>query len=216
MPNAEEKAASAAVQIQAAVAVLRQRWDKAEEPGWPKNFCVRVGINSGPVLAGLIGAPSRYSYTVVGDVVNVASRLEAQCKSYGVGVITSQSVASRLPPGRFTTRKLDRTRLPGRQAPIDLVEIMGAAEGMEEAVIGSAVAPSELMATTARLAGLARLYDQAFIHYLDRRFAEASKVLDQALAIDSKDQPTAILAKRCRELAQKPPPQDWNGVAPAQ
>jgi adenylate cyclase len=86
----------------------------------------RIGINTGAVIHGLIGTPDRLGYTVIGDEVNIAARLEALNKDYGTAIIVSESTRDRAGPQRFVFELLDEARVRGRTAPTRIYKVAGA------------------------------------------------------------------------------------------
>lgn len=196
--KAEDKACQAAVAIQEEVARLRAKWDLID--GMPRGFSVRIGIHTGPVLAGIVGAPNRFAYTVVGDTVNVAARLEAINKPYGTGIMCSAGVRARTSKDRFIFRRIDRAVLQGRPGVVDLVEVVDMSD----------------MGTTrlsSRPSALVENYNAGFTAYLARDFATALKSFKQAKEAFKTDKPTLIMIARCEKFLTSPPPADWDGNA---
>mmetsp|Transcript_63478 Transcript_63478/g.104095 ORF Transcript_63478/g.104095 Transcript_63478/m.104095 type:complete len:242 (-) Transcript_63478:57-782(-) len=87
---------------------------------------VRIGVNTGEVLSGTFGSDLKMKFGCMGDPVNLASRLEGLCKTYGVGVLCSQATKDRLPPeDGFVCRKLDLVQVKGKKEPTVIYEVIG-------------------------------------------------------------------------------------------
>ena len=151
----------------------------------------RIGLNSGEALVGNIGSRRRFNYTVMGDMVNLASRLEGSNKLYGTTVIASQTTVA-LTGAAFVWRELDTIRVKGRMQAVPIFEPLGAA---------GHVAP--------KLRNSARAYGEGLKHYRARDFAGAAQQF--ALAAGD-DPPSALFLERVQELARKPPGPDWEPV----
>ncbi len=195
--HAEDRALLSALEIQEAVSALREKWNGMD--GMPKGFRVRIGIHVGPVLAGIVGAPSRFSYTVVGDTVNVASRLEGACKKLSLGIACSSQVRLRASKSKFSFRSVDRTQLPGRKGVVDLVEVLDISDGS-----GS---------LSSRNPGLGLAYEKAYALYIQRDFEGALKLFKEAQLLEPDDIPIKIMVGRCERFRKNPPSEAWDGNA---
>jgi adenylate cyclase len=153
----------------------------------------RIGINSGPMIVGNMGSPHKFAYTVLGDSVNLASRLEGANKMYGTRVLMSETTAM-LVKDAFALRKVDLLRVKGKIKPMAVYELV--AEGTVDA----------------KTSELIRRYDAAFAHYQGRRFDQAYEALLQMAQDFPKDGPTATMLARSLRLKRRPPPDDWDGV----
>jgi adenylate cyclase len=151
----------------------------------------RIGLNSGEALVGNIGSRRRFNYTVMGDMVNLASRLEGSNKLYGTTVIASQTTVA-LTGAAFVWRELDTIRVKGRTQAVPIFEPLGAAGHVAPELLNSAHA-----------------YGEGLKHYRARDFAGAARQF--ALAAGD-DPPSALFLKRVRELACNPPGPDWEPV----
>jgi class 3 adenylate cyclase len=151
----------------------------------------RIGLNSGEALIGNIGSRRRFNYTVMGDMVNLASRLEGTNKFYGTTVIASEATVD-LTGRAFVWRELDAIRVKGRTQPVRIFEPLGA--------VGE-VAPD--------LMSRAQAYGEGLTRYRARDFAAAA---EQFARVAGDDPPSTRLLERARQLAQQPPGPDWEPV----
>jgi adenylate cyclase len=181
-------ACAAALECQRLLALQRAR---AESCGGTA-LQVRVGINTGPMLVGNIGSSERLNYTVIGDSVNVASRLEALGKIYGVDIIIGEETRTAA-GAAIIVRRLGRVAVYGRIGGLVVYELLGMTEdpGTE---IPDWVASYE--------AGLAA--------YEDRRWSEAIRLFEAVAGCRGTfDRPSEILIRRCLACLADSPPDDW-------
>ncbi len=178
-PNAEHALAAcrAALLCQERLAGLRESW-KAE--GKPP-FFQGIGLNTGEAIVGNMGSSTRMSYTVVGDPVNTASRLENLNRHYGTGIILSQSTRD-LVKDHFVTRPLDLVSVKGRKTAVKIYELMGSAAtcGQKELRIAE-------FTTAALDACLSMRWDEAIANY------------EKVLLLDPGDRTALVMLDRCRQ-----------------
>lgn len=176
---------------------MRDKLDEMNREGvFPKGIELKVGvgINSGDMVVGNIGADVRYDYTVIGDSVNLASRTESLCKEYGVLIIITKNTLDRLGEG-FVTRELDSVAVKGKKEPVKIYEVLGEEGSVPDARIK-----------------FARRFESALADYYARNFAKAAKECEDLLLINAEDLTTKNLFERCRIYLETPPPDDWNGA----
>jgi adenylate cyclase len=121
--------------VQAALAMtdsLVRLQDEFAAQGWPA-IRIGIGLNSGDMVVGNMGSSFRMAYTVLGDAVNLGSRLEALTKYYAVSIIVSEDTKVLAPD--FVYRELDRVRVKGREKPLAIYEVLGAKEEVNEAAL---------------------------------------------------------------------------------
>ncbi|WP_293898175.1 adenylate/guanylate cyclase domain-containing protein [Phenylobacterium sp.] len=187
LPSARDpqNAVESAVSMMRMVAALnvRRRHRGREE------LTLGVGIASGEVVAGTIGSLKRMDYTVIGDSVNLASRLQQLTKLYQVGVIVCEATARAL-DGAVPLRELDTLRVRGRQRPAKLFQVL------------TDETPSPALEPYGRGRDL----------LARRRWREAIAAFREAVAADPTDRPSVLMLERAQDLARRPPPADWDGV----
>lgn len=188
MPDHAMRAATTALRMQRGLAKLNS--------GFQRDFGVSlrigVGLNTGEAIVGNMGSARRFDYTVIGDTVNLASRLEGQTKAYGIGIVISDSTRAEL-GDRFLCRRLDRLRVQGKAQPVEIHELLRA--GRDE-----------------RLDGLARRFGAALEEYFEGRFGTAESMFSELLRDFPEDGPSLAFVERCRVYQTAPPAPDWAGV----
>lgn len=153
----------------------------------------RLGINTGFMTVGNMGSTQKFNYTVMGDPVNLGSRLEGANKMYGSTIMLSQTTAD-LVKGKFLLRQLDLLRVKGKLKPIAVYELLAIGEGAPE------------------LQERKRAYDQAYQMYRDQRWNDGEGVLLHLLVKYPKDEPAAALLKRVEKMRHETLPLEWDGV----
>ncbi|MCB2190579.1 MAG: adenylate/guanylate cyclase domain-containing protein [Deltaproteobacteria bacterium] len=186
-PDHPARACRAALGMVLQAEGLKFHWEKMGVPP----LDLGVGINTGIMVVGNMGSDLRFDYTVIGDSVNLGSRLESQTKDYGVSIVVSQSTRLSCDE-EFHFRVLDLIRVKGKNDPVLIHQLIGPADQP---------APPWLDAA-----------EEAFALYLDRDFIGASKFYDRVLALNPGDYAAELLGERCLGYLEQPPPSDWDGT----
>jgi adenylate cyclase len=182
--------------VQAALAMtdaLADLQDDFAAQGWPA-IRIGIGLNSGDMVVGNMGSTFRMAYTVLGDAVNLGSRLEGLTKYYGVSIIVSEDTKQCAPD--FVYRELDRVRVKGREKPLAIYEVIGA-----NAEVG------ELM-----LADLQQ-YQTALAAYRNQDWPQAEALFTSLSQAQPLCRLYAIYLERIARFKGNPPAADWDGVA---
>ena len=153
----------------------------------------RLGINSGPMAVGFTGSSHLINYTVLGDAVNLGSRLEGANKMYGTRVMVSET-ARAMVKDQFVLRQLDMLRVKGKLRPMAVYELI--AEG----------SPSEAQAK------LIERYERGLREYQLQHWDAAEKILLEILVEFPQDGPSKAILKRIAHFRDEAPPEDWDGV----
>ncbi|WP_181373148.1 adenylate/guanylate cyclase domain-containing protein [Massilia glaciei] len=184
-PDDPQRALETALAMVGALPALNAQFAR---DGWPP-LAIGIGIHSGIVVAGNIGSRSRLNYTVLGDTVNLASRLEGLCKHYGEAIIVSEATMRRCPGIAF--RELDLVRVKGKQEAVAIFSVIGHRSDI-----------------SARRSGELALHAQALADYRGGRFEQALTRFEAA----PRDGLTKLYMARCARHIAEPPARDWDAV----
>lgn len=185
------RACNAALDMRKELVILSQMWKRAGKPA----FEARIGINSGPMIAGNIGGTNRFDYTVIGDSVNLAARLESANKIYGTSIIISEETFSHVHKN-FWCRELDSIRVKGKTKPVRIYELIG--RKSEE------IDPVRAKSLEYFLKGLEIYRKRDWIHAYD--------LFQKALTLNPYDGPSREFIRRCKLFIEFPRPANWDGV----
>lgn len=168
-------------------------WRRIIEKKQPIN--IGIGINTDDVLVGNIGSLKRMDYTVIGDGVNLASRLESATKYYGVDILISGFTLQEL-SGYYRYRELDKIQVKGKTKPVAIYEILDYHD----------------QATFPHLGEVIDLFTEGLDLYRRTHWTKALQILQQVLELNPDDGPAALYCERCQYLLENPPKEDWEGV----
>lgn len=190
MPDNADRAVRTGLIMQRRLKKLRPEW---KQRGFPEMKC-RVGINTGPMVVGNMGSDQAFDYTVIGDAVNLAARLEQANKRYNTSVMISEFTLKKLTPSMFRTRILDVIRVKGKNQAVRVYEVAGDfSEHMESE-------QEEYIAA----------YETAFHAYLAADFRAARTGFEKALTIRPDDPASLNLLERVDRLELEPLPKNWD------
>jgi len=191
-PDHAARACVAALEMRELRRVLVQQWSDRGRPP----LRARTGINSGQMLVGNLGSEYRFSYGVLGDAVNLASRLEGLNRIYGTEILIGENTAQ-LVGSSFLLREVDRVRVVGREQVTRIHELL--------APVDSLPLPDDWQSVLQR-------YGAGLDAYRSSDWREALAHFEAVLGIRPDDGPTKVMIARCRTYLQSPPPPNWDGT----
>jgi len=198
--NHEKKSCFTALAMQDALNDLRIKWKK--ENDWPDivySMQHRIGLNCGKMVTGNMGSEMRMNYTMMGDTVNLAARLESSAKHYGVYNFVGENIYEATKDD-FIFRFLDFVRVKGKNIPVKVYELVSHKDNISH----ENVALVKLFED-----GLDLYYQQDWSNALSR-FEEAEKIENHFTSRNTT--PSNIYIKRCLKFKENPPGKDWDGV----
>lgn len=185
------KACYAALEMQEKLIEMRAKWKKEKRP----ELYMRAGINSGEVVLGNMGSESVFDYTVMGDHVNLASRLEGANKEYGTDIMTTEWTYE-LVKDHIIARELDLIRVKGKEKPVKVYNVMA----------------RKSIGISSTMKKVLESYEQGLLAYRQQRWDEAIVYFKTALHHKPDDGPSLEYLRRCETFKQNPPPENWDGV----
>ncbi len=154
---------------------------------------IGIGLNSGEMSVGNMGSLTVRSYTIMGDAVNLGSRLEGINKQYGTRIIISE-FTQRAAGENFVTREIDWVKVKGKKLPVRIFELMSEGNPSTEAI--------EILKT----------WNAGFAAYHDRKFADSLIHFQNVLKLSPNDEPSKLYITRCEDYVTEPPTDNWDGV----
>ena len=205
LPDHAVRSCRVALGMQEALLKLREKW-VSEGDKWPQivhDMRMRIGINSGEIVTGNMGSAMRMNYTMMGDSVNLAARLEEAAKQYGIFTQVSMFTNDML-ENKFVMRELDTMRVVGKKLPVTTYDLLG-----------------EVGKTEDNLMKLQELFHAGLAKYKNKEWDAAIELFNQSLECEyirfpdlkgKKTNPSLIYIDRCNQFKENPPPEDWDGV----
>ena len=192
--HASDACLAALAQQEAMVALRAQLPEITGMRRNPPNLVIRMGIATGEAVVGAIGSAAARSYTVIGDTVNLASRLESVNKAYGTSIILSEDTY-RLAQQVIEARELDIITVAGKTEPVRIYEVMCRA---------GELGPERTE--------LCKLFADGLAAYRRQSWDEAQTYFESCLQVAAEDGPARLFLKRVTILRGTPPPADWSGI----
>ncbi|MFC1745740.1 adenylate/guanylate cyclase domain-containing protein [Candidatus Riflebacteria bacterium] len=188
-PDNPKDAMIVALYMQKRLQQLREKWS-AEGEKWPKkvrNMRMRIGINSGDILTGNMGSKNRMNYTMMGDPVNLAARLESAAKQYGIYIMVSEASLKNYLQ-MFTAREVDLLRVVGRKEACRVYELLDFIENYEQ------------------WEKLLSLYNAGLAEFRQKNFRKARDYFEWSLKVEknTKISPSKVWLDRCEEILADP------------
>lgn len=190
-PHHARSACQAALDMQKELRRMRVRWHKQGKP----MLHARVGINTGEMIVGNMGSRDVFDYTVMGDHVNLGSRLEGANKIYGTNIMISEFTYNHVKDD-FHTRTLDQIRVKGKQKPVNVFEVIA----------------DRNVSLSSKFSDFLDAYAQGLQFYWDWNWEKAIDCFDYCTKLLPDDLPAKIYLERCQDFRIHPPPKDWDGV----
>ncbi|MBT4362888.1 MAG: CHASE2 domain-containing protein, partial [Desulfobacteraceae bacterium] len=189
LENHANTACLACIDMQKRMEELRVRWKAENKP----ELKMRIGLCSGPAVVGNMGSKSRMDYTMMGDTVNTAARLEGVNKVYSIYLLISESTYGDLSDTVFA-REVDSINVVGKKEPVKIYEPVDFHENVDDVTIKTV-----------------DVYTKGLYSYRDQEWDKAISFFESAIEIAPDDGPSKTMLARCHEYKKNPPGEDWNG-----
>ncbi|UCE17108.1 MAG: adenylate/guanylate cyclase domain-containing protein [Gemmatimonadota bacterium] len=163
--------------------------EEFQRKGWPR-LQARIGMNTGDMIVGNMGSRERFDYTVIGDEVNLGSRLEGANKEYGTWIMISESTCKCV-QDEVEARELDLIRVKGKESPVRVYELLARKGQLPEENVDCV-----------------HMFAKGLALYRERKWDKALEIFEEI----QDDPPSAVFRSRCVEFLNAPPSEDWDGV----
>ena len=183
------RACKCALQMSKGLAKLNAKWKQEDRPP----IAIGIGLNTGPVNVGNMGSDKRLAWTVMGDNVNLASRLEGITKQYQMQIVISEGTYREV-ADKFVCRELDKIKVKGKNQPVNIYELM------------------DVAAEKSKYESLLTGFDRAMAAYRSQNWKDAAGQFGELLGVYPDDGPTRVFLQRALEYLENAPESDWDGV----
>jgi adenylate cyclase len=183
--------------VRTAVAMMNEltQWNQLRLGEGKLPVDIGIGLNSDTVVSGNIGSKKQMNYTIIGDGVNLAARLESACKQYGAHILISEFTYKQM-KGTYYSRELDIVVVKGKTQPVAIYEILD----------------YHTEATYPHLIDALRHFKSGLVKYRQQKWDDAVTAFNEVLALNPDDKAAELYVARCGYLAAHPPGDDWDGV----
>ncbi len=183
--------------VRAAVSMITEmdRWNEDRTAHGKRPINMGIGLNTGLVVTGNIGSPKRMDYTMIGDGVNLASRLESACKQYAARILFSEFTYKKL-RGTYRAREIDRVVVKGKTEPVNIYEVLD----------------YHTDETFPNLLEVVNQFKGGLEYYRKGKWKQAISAFKEALKLHPEDFASRMYIERCEHLQANPPGDGWNGV----
>jgi adenylate cyclase len=190
IPNHAEIACMSCIEMQKRLVVLRSKWKNRGKP----ELNMRIGLCTGQAVVGNMGSKNRMDYTMMGDTVNTAARLEGINKIYGIYTLISES-SYKAAGDWVVAREIDSVKVVGKKEPVSIYQLLGYPEDIDD-----------------RLRETVDHYAEGLRAYRNLEWNKAIMSFLSALKITPEDGPSQTMLDRCEAFKKNPPPKDWDGA----
>jgi adenylate cyclase len=189
LENQAETAALTCVRMQKRLQALREKWKGEGRP----ELKMRIGLCTGPAVVGNMGSRNRMDYTMMGDTVNTAARLEGVNKIYGIYTLVCEHTFQKA-SNQVVGREIDAINVVGKKEPVVVYQLLGQPQDLDDSLLKTI-----------------QHYAQGLQQYRQLNWDGAIQAFEAALRMSPDDGPSLAMAARCRAYKASPPAVDWNG-----
>ncbi|MBU4343873.1 MAG: adenylate/guanylate cyclase domain-containing protein [Proteobacteria bacterium] len=189
LENQEEIACMACIDMQKRLSELREGWKISGKP----ELYMRIGLCTGQAVVGNMGSKTRMDYTMMGDTVNVAARLEGVNKIYGIYTLISETTYNES-GNKIIAREIDSINVVGKKKPVTVYQLLGYQKDIDE-----------------HMNKTIDNYSNGLYAYRNQDWEKAGSFFKMVLELTPDDGPSKVMLLRCDEYKINPPPKDWDG-----